>query len=251
MPGHRYRLTRIEPRLPLPLTREHVETLAAVRRAFSKTLYGDTLEDLIVRLRPFIDPNLRPLLDREPLLKLNTPLIDDLAPHQLTLNKLRRAQEQRLRFSFRYRSPLQPDARPVRHIIEPETLEERDGHVYFEGYSLDTEQVLQFRLDRAEPGSAEVLPAKFPGRRTRRPIKIRYRLSPAIARYGASRRFDKHEELVLADDWVEVTAETKDLFWASKILLKYGENCVVVEPPELVAEMKRVVGEMARNYGGK
>jgi predicted DNA-binding transcriptional regulator YafY len=53
----------------------------------------------------------------------------------------------------------------------------------------------------------------------------------------------------LEDDWVEVTAETRDVFWASKTLLKYGENCVVLEPAELVAEMKKVVKGMARNYG--
>jgi len=251
MRGHRYQLTYREPLFPLPLRPEHIETLAAVRRALEKTLYGETVEDLIRRLRPFIAPSLRPLLDREPVLKLNTPLIDDLAPHHITLNKLRRAQEQQLRFSFLYRSPLQPDSRPVRHTIEPETIEERAGHVYFEGYSVDTEQILQFRLDRVELGSAEVLPSKFPGQRERRPISICYRLSPSIARYGASRRFDQHAETVLPDGWVEVRAETKDLFWASKILLKYGENCIAVEPPELVAELKRVVWEMARNYGIK
>jgi len=108
--------------------------------------------------------------------------------------------------------------------------------------------VLQFRVDRVVPGSVEVLPTRYPSGRRRRAIQIRYRLSPAIARFGASRRFDKHQETILPDGWVEVTAETKDLFWASKTLLKYGENCIAVEPPELVAEMKRVVSEMMRNY---
>jgi len=36
---------------------------------------------------------------------------------------------------------------------------------------------------------------------------------------------------------------------SSKKLLKYGENCQVLEPPELVQEMKRVVREMAKIYG--
>jgi len=134
MPGHLYRLGRIEPRFPLPLTREHVETLAAVRLAFAKTLYGQSIDDLVGRLRPFVDPNLRPLLDREPLLKLSTPLLDDLAPHQIALDKLRRARRQRRLFSFLYRSPSQAEAKQIRHTIEPESMEERDGHVYFEGY---------------------------------------------------------------------------------------------------------------------
>ncbi|HKZ69594.1 MAG TPA: WYL domain-containing protein, partial [Anaerolineales bacterium] len=62
-------------------------------------------------------------------------------------------------------------------------------------------------------------------------------------------RFENHAETHLDDGWVEVTAETRDLFWASKTLLKYGENCIVLEPFELVAEIKRVVKGMAGNYG--
>ena len=94
-----------------------------------------------------------------------------------------------------------------------------------------------------------MLATRYASGRQRRTIQIRYRLSPTIARFVASRRFDKHQETILPDGWIEVTAETKDLFWASKTLLKYGAHCIVVEPPELVAEMKRVVREMARNYG--
>ncbi|HKZ79715.1 MAG TPA: WYL domain-containing protein [Anaerolineae bacterium] len=247
--GHRYRLVDIAPRFPLPISREHVEMLATVRKALEGTLYGGAIEDFVKRLRPFVDPNLRPQLDREPLLKLNVPLLDDLAPHQSTLHQIRRAYYQRRRISFLYTSPARPEARPIRHTVEPEALEESDGHVYFEGYSVSDEDVLPFRLDRVVPGSVEVLPTRFVGGRQRRAIPIRYRLAPKIARSGATRRFDEHDETVLPDGWIEVTAKTKSLFWASKKLLKYGENCIVVEPPELVAEMKRVVGEMARNYG--
>lgn len=246
-PGHLYRLAQIEPRFPLPLAREHVETLAAVRRGLAKSMYAETVEGLVARLRPFLPHSLRPLLDREPLLRLGVPLLDDLSPHMQTAQLFRKAQRERRRFAFTYTSPAQPA--PLRHTVEPEGMEERDGHVYFEGYSPDIGVPLQFRLDRVEAGSAEVLPSRFAEGRARRPIRIRYRLSPVVARLGATRRFEGHVETPLPDGWVEVGAETLDLFWAGKTLLKYGEHCVVLEPPELVAEMKRVVGEMARNYG--
>jgi len=87
-----------------------------------------------------------------------------------------------------------------------------------------------------------VLPARFADGRQRRATPIRYKLSPVVARLGATRRFDKHHEKKLNDGWIEVSAETRDLLWASKTLLKYGENCVVLEPLELVAEMRRVIG---------
>jgi len=51
------------------------------------------------------------------------------------------------------------------------------------------------------------------------------------------------------DGWIVVTAEAEDMFWAAKTLLKYGENCQVLEPPQLVAEMQQVVREMGKSYG--
>lgn len=247
--GYRYRLVRFEPLLPLPLTREDVETLAAVRQALAGTLYSETIEQLLARLRPFIQPNLQPWLDKEPLLKLATPLLDNPARHQQALELFRCARDQHRQLTFLYQSPTQAEPKPVRYTIEPDALEERDGHVYFEGYAAEYGDVLRYRLDRVEVDSVEVLPTKFAAGRKRRTLKIRYKLAPVVARLGATRRFDKHHERKLDDGWVEVSAETRDLFWTSKTLLKYGENCVALEPPELVAEMKRVVGEMARNYG--
>ena len=84
LPGHLYRLGKVEPRFPLPLTHDHVEALAAVQHAFARTLYGQPIDELVRRLRPYVDPNLRLLLDREPLLKLNTPLVDYLFARQAT-----------------------------------------------------------------------------------------------------------------------------------------------------------------------
>lgn len=245
--GHRYRLARFTPKFPIPLTREHVTTLSAVRWMFQGTVYAESIDSLFNRVRDFLSPSLRTALDRKPVMRLSPPILDNLAPHEQTLAQFRKAVYEQRRLSFVYHSPSHPE--PQRHIIEPETLEEREGHLYFEGYSPDFGHVLQFRLERVEPGSAELMPAKFGSGRKRRPIKIRYRLSPAVARFGATRRFENHVETRLEDDWVEVTAETRDLFWASKTLLKYGENCIVLEPSELVAEIKRVVQGMAGNYG--
>jgi predicted DNA-binding transcriptional regulator YafY len=180
------------------------------------------------------------------MVRVEIPLLDKAPPSEDVLRKFRKAVHEQRRFSFIYRSLAGGKAR--RHTIEPEALEEREGHIYFEGYSPDYGQVLQFRLERVEAASVEILPTRFPARR-RRATPIRYRLSPTIARFGATRRFPNHTENALPDGWVEVQAETRDLFWAGKILLKYGEHCVALEPPELVKEMRHVAALMAQNYG--
>ena len=245
--GHRYHLARFNPKFPIPLMREHVTTLAAMRAMFQGTVYAESIESLFNRVREFLSPAIRATLDRKPLLRLSPPLLDNLVPYEETLQLFRKAVYEQRRLSFVYHTPAHPE--PERHVIEPETLEEREGHLYFEGYSPNAGIVLQFRLERVEPGSVEVLPSKFGAGRQRRLIRIRYRLSPQVARFGATRRFENQTETRLDDGWVEVTAETRDVFWASKTLLKYGENCVALEPPELVAEMKRVVRGMAGSYG--
>jgi predicted DNA-binding transcriptional regulator YafY len=96
-----------------------------------------------------------------------------------------------------------------------------------------------------------LLPAKVTSaEKPRRPLTLLYRLSKEFARQGATRRFRNHTEEREADGALVVTAEIDEteLFWASKTLIKYGASCVALEPPELVAEMKRVVEQMALNY---
>lgn len=246
LPGHLYHLEHIAPRFPLPLTREHVSTLAAMRRALAGTVYGDAVEELVARVRPFVPARLQASLDREPLVQLGTPLFDDISPYDATLQKCRKACDEHQRLAFRYEAPGQVGEQPF--TLDPEALIVREGHVYVEGYSDDAGATLQFRVERIVPKSVEVLPMRFAGGRRRRAIKLRYRLAPRIARLGATHRFANHEETAAPDGWVEVTGETDNLFWASKTLLRYGENCVVLEPPELVAEMKRIARAMAQHY---
>ncbi len=100
-------------------------------------------------------------------------------------------------------------------------------------------KTLRFRLDYIVSGSAEV-PSHLilPGRPS--PVSIRYRLSPIIARNGVSQHFSGQEVEHHPDGSATVTASITDLFEARRILLSYGENCTVLEPPKLVEQMRAV-----------
>jgi predicted DNA-binding transcriptional regulator YafY len=237
------------PYLTLPLTADDLEALSLIRGTFQPGVpHADNVRALLDKIERYLSKDDRRALRREPLLSLSLAPAGDLTRHWMTLEILERAISKRQRLEFEYRSPKHCEVK--RHFIEPYgPLEFRDGHIYFEGLNVNTDHVYQYRLDRIVPGSAEILPRRFPeGRRRKRRYILRYRLAPEIARYGASERFPGQREEVDEEGWTVVTAEIDDLFWASKKLLKYGENCQVLEPPELVEEMKRVVREMAKIY---
>lgn len=234
--------------LRLSLTHEELEALAILGQAFAATPYEDAISQLLKRIRSYLSPAQR---EQEPAPMFNLVManIGKLAPHVQTIRKIQQAMKSRQWLEFEYRALRTGEIR--RHTVQVyNNLEWRDGHVYFEAFYKNW-KILDYRVDRIVPNSVKILPGKFPeGQRKPIVLPLRYRLLAEVARYGASRRFPEHREERQADGSLIVSAQIAkdDLFWASKVLLKYGENCVVLEPPELVKEMRRIVKEMAANY---
>lgn len=248
-----YRLeTESHPLWQLDLTQDEVETLAQVHRAFADTLYAEAIDRLVAHISQRLSDDLRAALARDPIVSLVIASMDDPETVRRNLALVESAMRQHRQLEFDYRSPRHPE--PKCHVVEPDpdSVKYRDGHLYFGGRPVKGSQVLNFRVDRIVPGSARLLPRKFaPRERRARPLKLRYRLKAKIASLGASPRFREHTEEHLPNGDVVVTAETTadEMFWDSKKLLKYGENCEVLEPPALRHEMARVAREMARIYG--
>lgn len=71
-----------------------------------------------------------------------------------------------------------------------------------------------------------------------------YQLSSHIARYSVSTHFPDQEVQNHPNGSATVTAKVANLFDARRILLSYGEHCIVLGPPELIKQMQVV----ARHY---
>ncbi len=69
-----------------------------------------------------------------------------------------------------------------------------------------------------------------------------------IARNSVSQHFPGQTVETHTDGSATVTARIPDLFEARRILLSYGENCTVLEPPELVEQMRVVAAEFSKIY---
>ena len=172
-----------------------------------------------------------------------------------------RAIHERRKLAFNYLSPQQTDRQPRYHEIAPYSLRFVRGHWYLRGCDLRWRNAQRqewfglvyrnFRLVYIlDDERLQVLPDKLPPMLKKPPVyPVHYRLAPEVARGSISRYFDEMHITPLPDGSAEITAQTDDEWEAVRILLGYGENCVVLGGDEVLRLMQKRVAQMARNYG--
>ncbi len=148
---------------------------------------------------------------------------------------------------------------PRHHRVAPYSIFFRpEGHGYLDATLLEAtprggdeiHPAISYRLDRIVPGSAKVLPQMLPKERPRPPVyTLRYTLTSAIAlRRDVASYFDDTEISYHEDGSATVTASITNLWEARQILLRYGEGCTVLEPPQLVDRFRETAHGLAANY---
>ena len=163
-----------------------------------------------------------------------------------TIKKIELAIQQGRQLEFTYHSR---DGRERRHVIEPQILISRQGHVYLHGWSVDWDKELPFRLDYILPGTTEVLSKScLKERPFSRSYTLRYRLSAIVARDHVSEHFPAQHVEYHEDGSATVTARITDLFEAMQTLFRYREHCIVLDPPKLVEQMRASAAMIYAHY---
>lgn len=181
--------------------------------------------------------------------------VEDYSKHTEVILNLDKALEEGAYLSFAY-TPLGQswDAEPIHHKrIEPYELEYRDGHWYFTAYLFEQDNFVDYRVDRIRPGSVHLAESRdrfTPGNRQRRGIKIRYLVSPMMARHGSlsTRLREQKVTLLENDQGAIVEGYAKSIWWARRLLLGYGAQVRALEPEELVQTMRKEVEMMGAHY---
>lgn len=164
-----------------------------------------------------------------------------------TLRQIEMAIQRGQQLEFIYRAAYTGQER--RHVIDPQRLVFQQGHVYLIGRSVDGNRELNFRLDSIVPDSAHMLRKKSANVRPYSPsYELRYWLSPTLARNNVSNHFPDQQIERHADGSATVTACISNLFEARRILLAYGNNCVVQAPPELLEQMRQIRDHFNKSY---
>jgi hypothetical protein len=188
-----------------------------------------------------------------PVLLPLSPVVD-YSQHEETILQLDRALEEGIYISFAYTPLTQSwDADPIWHEhIEPYELEYRDGHWYFTAYVLEVNTFLDYRVDRIRPGSVRPAHDHFaPGIRKGPGVKIRYWVSPMLARHASlsSRLREQQVTLLENDQGAIVEGYARSTWWARRLLLGYGEHVRALAPDDLVKAMRGTVQTMYELYG--
>lgn len=235
----------------LSLDQRHIVAFALVVHTFQKMTisYASDVQDLFSFLLSRLPED-----QQEAIIKQHHAL--DIEIREKTdystidpsdLNEIEKAIVRGQQLEFTYRSPR--TGKEVRHVIEPRPLKHKDGHIYLYGWSIEYQDELFFRLDYILPHTAKMLSTRIVRQRpSRRSYVLRYRLTAIIARNGVSNQFPDQKITMHPDGSATITARVDNLFDVRQIMLKYGENCTVEAPPELLTLMRPVALHYARTY---
>lgn len=176
-----------------------------------------------------------------------------------TLAIVKRAIAQRRELAFDYLSAFDAET-PRRHRVAPYAVFFRpEGHAYLDATLLEVSPsggetihaAIDYRLDRMVAGTARALPQMLPPDRPRpHSYTLVYTLHPNVARRRDIAVYFPNTTISYHDDGgATVTATVTNLWQTRQVLLRYGDACRVIEPPELVALLRRTALGLAGMYG--
>ncbi len=258
-----YSLTDPGPFGTLALGDESLRGLGVLTRDFGnglgeKVFIRALLDDLLRRL----SPETRRLLERHPesMVMGLRQFVDKGSVHPRVWDFVQKAVDARRKLSFNHLSPRYLDGQPSYFEVAPVQLNYQDGHWYLRGWVLERQQLrphlgnsdyLKFRLTYIQDDDAlQLWPTVFPAvYRTPPKFNVHYMLMPEIGRGEISHHFAEMQITRLPDGRAEVHGSCEDVWEAGRLLLGYGEGCIVLGGPELLQELRQRVQGMARNYG--
>jgi predicted DNA-binding transcriptional regulator YafY len=237
----------------LGLSASQLAALALLRHTFTETtiLHSAEVQDLLNHLTAQLPPEQRQILAalRQPFSINLRETTDYRQADPATVSEIEKAIRNGQQLEFRYIPPR--DGKERQHCIEPRPLVFEQGHVYLKGWSVTWDKEMPFRLDKIVPGSARMLPTRIAAIRPAGvTYQLRYWLSPVIARQGVSQHFTDQQVECHPDGSATVTATlcSNELFEARRRLLSYGQHCRVLEPPELVAQLREIATTLYQFY---
>lgn len=226
-----------------------------------------TSEEIQAVIRPLLQwieqtipsEQMRRMKHQQVPVQLNVQRISEQDIHPDVWEKIIYAIKNRRVIEFFYTSPHHEKTEPRRHRVEPYEHYFRNGHFYLKAYCLrwiapngfegGKFWANPYRLNYIQPNDFVMLGSFVHREKQALMMPIRYRLSPQIVRGGISRYFaDMEVGEPDEEGWVEVAAITDNEFEAYRTLLAYGEHCIVLEPPTLVARLRQVAQSLYNVY---
>jgi predicted DNA-binding transcriptional regulator YafY len=235
----------------IPFDEQHLRTLALIRDSFGANHpQFEEIQRLLDLLTGQLSPEeLRIYFQRQTSTAPVQPAID-YRPHNTTIRLLEKAISQHIVLDFLYRNSHGDE---MRHRVEPHNIEYYEQHFYLVGYSYDTKQIFDFRVDRIyQIRERQSLPPHLSRQHQRQVIRFRYRLAAQLARGEISRRFDQQRVVEYRENGdAIIEAEGNNAFFIVRTLLKYAGNAELLEPQWLRQRMLDDIRSLLAAYDGE
>lgn len=232
----------------LHMTDDEVRALSVIRDTF------DALSPISLDVIPVLEmiasalpEQQRHVFDRQVPISILLKPAADYRSYLGIIHLLTTAIEKERKVRFVY--PALDNGKPIIHIgVEPYEIQFFDRQFYFIGFSPQTSETMEFRIDRIK--EIELMPGKANRYRKRATLEFTYRLSQRIARTGVSQRFLNQRIIPQDDGSVIVQAEGYSEFRIIQDMLRYGEQAEIIDPSYLREKMAQVVQAMSVIHKG-
>lgn len=189
-------------------------------------------------------------------------LLKDVDPNHISkkvLSIVWKAVSGKRKFAFNYISPTYEDRQKRLQVVLPYRIQYQWGHWYLRAYRLTyrdqnnkehaDQAHLRYRLSYIQEDEKLYLyPSVMPAPPAPPRYFVHFLLLPPLSRGIISERFEDMTITPLTDGSVEIKGYCNDAWEAGRMLLTYGEFCIVLGGDEVRAWMEKTLKGIAENY---
>lgn len=197
-----------------------------------------------------------------PVLPINLELFQQIDSNGISAQvweTVQRAVKEHHKLVFNYISPQYFDQKKRLHEVIPLRIQYQWGHWYLRAYRLMRRDIdgqedrrgahLRYRLSYIQDDEYMALSPLIVSDPPAPPrYEVHYRLLPPLSRGLISRHFEDMSFQVLEDGSLEIFGVCDNEWEAGRLLMAYGEYCIVLGGPEVKAWVDRTVNGIKRNY---
>jgi predicted DNA-binding transcriptional regulator YafY len=222
--------------------------------------FADDVLQLIEKFSAMLPEAQRKLFNRsieKPFVYFQMAPVTDFFPYRPIIDTIVRAIALRQQIQFAYTPTHGSQPATFHQHVDPYYVIYLEEHFYLIGYSHQSNEFLEFRIDRIRGDSLRIQPDMIDVERRRRPITFHFWIDGNMAKQGLSRRWLSQTQ-IREETYLDAYGKTRrrvlmrataySEFRIIQQLLRYGDKAELVDPPHLRKKMRDTVKHMNNFY---
>ncbi len=257
-----YTLLDAGPLLKLHLSETSLRAIYLLSQSFDGHVgEHSNIQTFLSEIFSYLSVDIKVKLEK-PEMGMDLDLLQDVDPNHISKKvweKVQKAVRGHRKLTFNYVSPAYEDRQKRLHEVVPIRIQYQSGHWYLKAYRLlrrdengneDRQKIhLKYRLSYIQEDEKLAISTTIASAPPEAPkYLVHYQLLPPLSRGIFSLHFYDMTTKTHADGSVEIMGYCDDAWEAGRLLLSYGEYCIVLGGDEVKAWMEKTISKMIENY---